>query len=55
LFEALKQVVTRGSSIEGMEEYINPYKVLVEIPEGKKPLGYQGVDGRITLRCILKK
>jgi hypothetical protein len=26
--------------------------VFVEIPEGKKPLGYQGVDGRITLRCI---
>ena len=29
------------------------YRVLVGIPEGKRPLGRTGVDGRIILRWIL--
>ena len=28
------------------------YRVLVEIPEGKRPLGRTGVDGRIILKRI---
>ena len=31
------------------------YRVLVGKPEGKKPLGDPGVDGRIILRWIFRK
>ena len=31
------------------------YRILVEKPEGKRPLGRLGVDGRITLRWIFRK
>jgi hypothetical protein len=31
------------------------YKVLVGKPEGKRPLGRPGVDGRIILRWIFRK
>jgi len=31
------------------------FKVLVGKPEGKKPYGRPGVDGRILLRCIFRK
>jgi len=31
------------------------YRVLVGKPEGKRPLGRPGVDGRIILRWFLKK
>ena len=31
------------------------YRVLVGKPEGKRPHGRQGVDGRIILRWILRK
>jgi hypothetical protein len=31
------------------------YRVLVGKPEGKRPLGYRGVDGRIILRWICRK
>jgi len=30
-------------------------KVLVEKPEGKRPLGRPGADGRIILRWIVRK
>jgi hypothetical protein len=30
-------------------------RVLVEKPEGKRPLGDRGVDGRIILRWIFRK
>jgi hypothetical protein len=31
------------------------YSILVGKPEGKRPLGRQGVDVRVILRWILKK
>jgi hypothetical protein len=31
------------------------YRVLVGKPEGKRPLGDPGVDGRIILRWIFRK
>jgi len=31
------------------------YRVLVGKPEGKKPLGRPGLDGRIVLRLIFRK
>ena len=31
------------------------YRVLVRKPEGKRPLGIPGVDGRIILRWIFRK
>jgi hypothetical protein len=31
------------------------YRVLVGKPEGKRPLGRPGVDGRIVLRWIFRK
>jgi hypothetical protein len=31
------------------------YRVLVGKPEGKRPLGRPGVDGRIILRWIFRK
>jgi hypothetical protein len=31
------------------------YRILVGRPEGMRPLGDPGVDGRIILKCILKK
>jgi hypothetical protein len=34
---------------------INAYKVLVETPEGKRPLGSIRVDGRIILKRISRK
>jgi hypothetical protein len=33
-----------------MGEMINAYKILVGKPKGKRPLGRQGVDGRIILK-----
>jgi hypothetical protein len=32
----------------------NSYKILVGKPEGKRPLGYLGIDGKIILKKILK-
>jgi hypothetical protein len=34
------------------------YKILINLdgnPEAKRPLGRPGVDGRIILKCVLKK
>jgi len=31
------------------------YKVRVGRPDGKKPLGRLGADGRIVFKCIFKK
>ena len=31
------------------------YRVLMGKPEGKRPLGERGIDGRIILRCIFRK
>jgi hypothetical protein len=41
--------VARMGDIRGV------YRVLVEKPEGKRPLGNPGVDGRIILKCICGK
>jgi hypothetical protein len=38
-----------------MEERRDVYRVLVGKPEGKRPLGDPGVDGRIILRWIFRK
>jgi hypothetical protein len=39
-----------------MKEKRNAYKVLVETPEGKRPLGRWGaVDGKITVKRALRK
>jgi hypothetical protein len=38
-----------------MGETRNEYKSLVRKLEGKRPLGNLGVDGKIILKCILKK
>jgi hypothetical protein len=31
------------------------YNILVGKPEGKRPLGRLGIDGKIILECILEK
>jgi hypothetical protein len=33
----------------------NAYRVVVGKPEGKRPLGDPDADGRIILRCMLRK
>jgi hypothetical protein len=33
----------------------NEYNILVEKPEGKRPLGELGINGRIILKRILRK
>jgi len=38
-----------------MEERTGVCRVLVGKPEGKRPLGRPGVDGRIILRWIFRK
>ena len=38
-----------------MRERTNVYRVLVEKPGGKRPLGEPSVDGRIILRWIFRK
>ena len=41
--------------VERMGEDRGVHRVLVGKPEGKRPLGYQDVDGRIILRCIFRR
>jgi hypothetical protein len=38
-----------------MEGRREEYGVLVWKPEGKRPLGSVGVDGRVILKCVIKK
>jgi len=38
-----------------MEGRRETYRVLIEKPEGKRPLGRVSVDGRIILKWIFKK
>jgi hypothetical protein len=38
-----------------MKEGRGMYRILVGKPEGKRPLGRPGVDGRVILRWIFKK
>ena len=40
--------------VERMGERRGVYRVLVGKPEGKRPLGYPGVDGMIILRWIFR-
>jgi hypothetical protein len=42
-------------STYGGEERRGVYRVLVGKPEGKKPLGYPDVDGRIIFRRNFRK
>jgi hypothetical protein len=41
--------------VERVEERIDPYRLLVAKPEGKRPLGRVNVDGNIILKLILQK
>jgi hypothetical protein len=38
-----------------MEERINAYTMLIDNPEGNRPLGDLGVNRRIILKRILRK
>jgi hypothetical protein len=38
-----------------MGEIRNAFRILVGKPESRRPLGRQGVDGRIILECVLGK
>jgi hypothetical protein len=38
-----------------MEGRREAYIILVGKPEGKRPLGTVGIDGRIILKCIFRK
>jgi hypothetical protein len=44
-----------AGNLARMEEGRGVYKVLVGKPEGKRPMGRQGVDERIRLRWIFRK
>jgi len=44
-----------GGHVTHVGERRGVYKVLVEKPEEKRPLGDPGVDGKIMLRWIFRK
>jgi hypothetical protein len=44
-----------GGYVVCMKEMRNPYNILVRKPEGKNHLEDLGIDGKVILKCILKK
>jgi hypothetical protein len=44
-----------GGHVARLGEMRNPYNILVGKPEGKRPLGRQGIDGKIVLEWMLGK
>jgi hypothetical protein len=53
--EALKQVVTRGSSRKGMRDNTNAYTVLVVTCEGTKLLGIPRYGWEDNIKMFLKE
>jgi hypothetical protein len=49
------RIMKWAGHVARMVEKSGAYRILVGRPEGMRPLGDPGVDGRIILKCILKK
>jgi hypothetical protein len=55
IFRVIKSRRMRcAGHVARMRERRGVYKILVGKPEGKRPLGRSGVDGRIILRWIFR-
>jgi hypothetical protein len=52
---AVVVVVAAATAVATRMGVMNSHKILVRKPEGMKPLGGLGIDGRILLGCILNK
>jgi len=50
-----RRIMKWAGHVGGMGEKRGVYRVLVGKPERKRPVGEIGVDGRIILKCIVKK
>ena len=56
IFRVIKSRRLRWAGhIATMEEGTTAFKILTDIPTGKRPLGRHGVDGRTLLEKTLKK
>ena len=51
----MKSRMRWAGNVAGMGDRRRVYSVLLEKPEGKRPLGRQGVDGWIILRWAFRK